>query len=262
MRIIILCILLYTNLTISQGNKIYVSYNITNNITGNPIYVKAALFIDNDMSLYKISPKDTKYSKKDSINYVKENNTITKINYETNDGDFLIITDKRKDTLKYTSNSGETKFLVNEKIKPFKWILHNETRKIGSFICNKATTYFRGRNYIAWYATKIPTNNGPWKFSGLPGLILEVYDFDKIFFWELESVIYPFKEKITIEIPNKKTYKSISLEDYVAMRSVNSKNYSRLLVSKMPKGSKARGMKIERTGIELIYEWEEETKEN
>lgn len=40
----------------------------------------------------------------------------------------------------------------------------------------KATLSFRGRNWTAWYATDIPLPYGPWKFQGLPGLIMEMED--------------------------------------------------------------------------------------
>lgn len=30
--------------------------------------------------------------------------------------------------------------------------------------------------YTSWYAPEIALNKGPWKFNGLPGLILKVED--------------------------------------------------------------------------------------
>ncbi len=56
------------------------------------------------------------------------------------------------------------------------WNITNERTMILSYSCQKATTTFRGRTYEAWFATEIPINNGPWKFGGLPGLILKVSD--------------------------------------------------------------------------------------
>lgn len=39
--------------------------------------------------------------------------------------------------------------------------------------CVKAYTDFHGRKWSVWFTTDIPVSNGPWKFGGLPGLILE-----------------------------------------------------------------------------------------
>ena len=59
------------------------------------------------------------------------------------------------------------------------WQMSDETEMIAGYLCQKATCNFRGRNYTAWFAMDIPINLGPWKFCGLPGLILKVYDDDK-----------------------------------------------------------------------------------
>lgn len=56
------------------------------------------------------------------------------------------------------------------------WAVQSETKKIGDFKVQKATTNFGGREWIAWFAPDIPIMEGPYKFNNLPGLILEVYD--------------------------------------------------------------------------------------
>lgn len=68
------------------------------------------------------------------------------------------------------------------------WKLHNEVQTIGNFKCHKATTKFRGRKYEVWYTTEIPVNFGPWKFNGLPGLILRVNDKSKEVLIELTKL--------------------------------------------------------------------------
>ena len=57
----------------------------------------------------------------------------------------------------------------------------SKTMNILGYKCEKASLLFRGRRYIAYYTPEIPTNIGPWKFHGLPGLILKVYSEDKSF---------------------------------------------------------------------------------
>ena len=66
------------------------------------------------------------------------------------------------------------KYLYEEPLTPITWNLQPGTEEICSHKCQKATTSFRGRKWTAWYTPEIPIDNGPWKFGGLPGLILKV----------------------------------------------------------------------------------------
>ena len=61
------------------------------------------------------------------------------------------------------------------------WTLTEDTCTYLTYLCKKATTNYKGRNYIAWFTTEIPIKDGPYIFSGLPGLILKIYDEKKMF---------------------------------------------------------------------------------
>ncbi|MEQ1799963.1 MAG: GLPGLI family protein [Lacibacter sp.] len=77
----------------------------------------------------------------------------------------------------------------SDSLHNMQWVLNEKVKKIDSFVCSQATCFFRGRSYTAWYTPEIPVSNGPWKFGGLPGLILEVYDSAKVVYWRVVSVI-------------------------------------------------------------------------
>lgn len=83
-------------------------------------------------------------------------------------------------------------FGYNEEPK-FKWKISNDKQKIGEYEAQKATTEFGGRKWTAWFTESIPFPDGPYKFSGLPGLIVKIEDAEKNFSWVL-TANKPLKE--------------------------------------------------------------------
>ena len=78
------------------------------------------------------------------------------------------------------SNNSE----FTEPCPPQQWTLHSETKTILEHHCQKATCHWRGRDFVAWFAPDIPVKRGPWRFNGLPGLILKLYDTDRFYTFE------------------------------------------------------------------------------
>ncbi|WP_409789344.1 GLPGLI family protein [Chryseobacterium hispalense] len=56
------------------------------------------------------------------------------------------------------------------------WKIFPDKQKIGEFNAQKATTSFGGRQWTAWFTVDIPFQDGPYKFCGLPGLIVKIED--------------------------------------------------------------------------------------
>ena len=103
-------------------------------------------------------------------------------------------------------------YLLKENIYPHDWVIHDESREIMGYTCQRATCNFRGRDYNAWFTIEIPVNDGPYKFYGLPGLILSIEDtesevkFSAIGMEKLENTIITAK--------NKSNYIECTLDQY------------------------------------------------
>lgn len=72
---------------------------------------------------------------------------------------------------------------INWKISDEKGVSTFEKYKI-----QKATATAWGRNWTAWFTPDIPIQDGPYKFYGLPGLIVKIEDQDKNFSWQLAGI--------------------------------------------------------------------------
>ena len=69
---------------------------------------------------------------------------------------------------------------TQEKRKPIKWTLNDNTLTVAGYLCKTAVCQLHGRKWTVCYAEDIPTTAGPWKLCGLPGLIVEAVSDDGI----------------------------------------------------------------------------------
>ncbi len=96
-------------------------------------------------------------------------------------------------TLRFNGNIIGDTYYYDEPLHPMEWTIGDETKEVLGHQCQKATTSWRGRKWTAWFSD-IPYNDGPWKFGGLPGLILEMSDSTgehKIRAKEIKHEIFP-----------------------------------------------------------------------
>lgn len=125
-----------------------------------------------------------------------------------------------------------TALLVDEPVLPtIKWQITTEKKSIGTFICQKATARFRGRNYISWFTMDIPVSNGPWKLQGLPGLILEATDEAGEIQFLFSSIEMPSSDLVSIKQPT--LGKKIDFETYKKADAIEYKNHERAMMSLM-----------------------------
>ena len=76
-------------------------------------------------------------------------------------------------------------FVYQDSVPSLEWKFSDEeTDSIMGYDCRKATVEFAGRNYTAWFTPEIPLPFGPYKFGGLPGLILKLEDAERQYIWE------------------------------------------------------------------------------
>lgn len=73
------------------------------------------------------------------------------------------------------TNIEQTNMIVEE-TPVIKWHILPETQKIQNYNCQKATANFGGRIWEAWFSKELPFPDGPYKFHGLPGLIVKLED--------------------------------------------------------------------------------------
>lgn len=104
-----------------------------------------------------------------------------------------------------------------------KWNLSTEKKKVQDINLQKAVTSWGGRNWTAWFSNEIPFQEGPYKFHGLPGLIVEIYDDRNNYHLQLvksekimneeENQFIEMSKKMSIPITWEK-YKSTKLKYY------------------------------------------------
>lgn len=102
------------------------------------------------------------------------------------DTEFMVI--KKENTINLYSLIDENLYVVKENFPILKWDIKQETKKIGDVECQLATLTYKGRNWEAWFSTKYTVTFGPYIFSGLPGIIVELSDIKKNYIFKLSRI--------------------------------------------------------------------------
>ena len=224
----IIFIILLTNCLYGQNKIVNVEYEIYYN-TERPNTQNANLYFDEskNISIFKRNnPKINKVAEKN-----KEENSINiNITSKRQSSNYI---DYKKDSLFSVVGIAGENYLISEKIPNIKWTLVDEEKLIDNNKVYKATCYFRGRNYIAWYSLDYPWKFGPWKFQGLPGLIFEIYDETKRFNWLIKNISKESDSDIfyldTKELQNK------NIQEYAKLIDSESSVISERLNAKLPR---------------------------
>ena len=110
-------------------------------------------------------------------------------------------------------------YRVEEKLE-FNWkIDNNATGVVLGMKCKRATCRYAGRDYEAWFAPEIPISNGPYKFGGLPGLIVKLQDSGNEHVFELREI--KKVNKPMYMYTSSRTYTKISAKGYAKALKMN-----------------------------------------
>lgn len=93
---------------------------------------------------------------------------------------YILFKDFKKNTFYLRDQIKFKFFIIKDTLVNFDWELQDETKTILGYTCQKAICTFRGRKFEVFFTKELPFSDGPWKLSGLPGLILEAFSEDDI----------------------------------------------------------------------------------
>jgi len=137
--------------------------------------------------------------------------------------------DYKKKKISVIDNISTHSFIYEEALEPQTWTIFDETMTITGYLCQKAVCDYRGRSYEAWFTSEIPISEGPWKFYGLPGLIIKLYDTKRHYEFELVEFkksdtsidIQPLSTKKITVIGQTKKLTKIERAKFLAMKFGN-----------------------------------------
>ena len=109
---------------------------------------------------------------------------------------------------------------IKDSIPEYKWKLFDESQTITGYLCKKATTTKqtgRSQAITAWYCEDIPIDDGPFDFTGLPGLILQI-EIDDRSIIKFEEINFLNEVNINIEEPENAA-EMLTMDEYLKKKA-------------------------------------------
>jgi len=174
----------------------------------------------------------------------------------------FVLKNKKTKTVYFVDHGipdGDSPFIFGtDSLYPMKWTPVPDRKFVLGYICQGAKTTFRGRTYIAYYAPELPYSDGPWKFGGLPGLILAVEDKSGEFHWEALEIIKNYQGVPLMPKPTEFHYHPWN--EYVKiLRAYRDKQYKEAVARHIRKGISGGGVRIiDEEILHRVYSFEGE----
>lgn len=201
--VLILNLLLFT-FNFGQNNLIHVKYSLTYKPSNDVLYkdeIKEDFFhLYIDVSKHESTFISQSKKTSDSL-FQNVKNVLDLYKYKDIKGSFnnVIIYDFKSITLKEYDNIGSLSVFYSLKNFNINWEIKNDKKLIGGHEVMKATCNLFGREWVAWFFTKLVSiPEGPYKFKGLPGLVAEISDIKEDYKFSFVSM-------------NKSTYQEFSI---------------------------------------------------
>lgn len=135
-------------------------------------------------------------------------------------GEAYVVTEAEGAVVSYEvllRRDGLHEYITTEPVREIEWELVDSTRKFANLEAKGAKCSFRGRNYFAWYVPKIAVGFGPWKFNGLPGLIVWVEEIGGVYAFLAEKIEVSTLHRMP-KVQFTLTSSKISIEQYAFYR--------------------------------------------
>jgi GLPGLI family protein len=117
---------------------------------------------------------------------------------------------------------GPTTYYYQEPASLFAWVITPTTATVAGYACQRATTSFGRRTWEAWFTRTVPIPDGPYKFYGLPGLIVKVGDTRGHYVFELTR-LRPLAPPVAIA-PPKAGARPLPKADFVRSKTEYDRN--------------------------------------
>ncbi len=243
MKIIIKILIAFSFIT-ANCQSIYVKYDVKIDVSGtSPAPFQHNYIIENSdgISVQKKFLVGSTYGKATTVN--NESSTTIRIGNDTT----FIFKNFLDNSLLSEEKIFTKMFVVSDELNLFKWKIESDTLTLLTYKCRKATTTFRGRDYIVYFTEEIPVPDGPGKFNGLPGLILKVSLVNSLSIFDVEAVAVRFEKASKLLANPFKTKQIIPFTDF---KKEYNKKYAELQL--FSKNQNDATIAIKKGGLELL----------
>lgn len=179
-KTLLLLMLFLSLISFAQGTRIMYEYRFVSDLAKKDSANTELMYLDIKKDGSKFYSRKRFYSDSVRDAYIQKQLASGATNFSYNDNNAgKVESSVNKSYPDFKTNLhttiGPNRFDVTD-TKPMEWKILPDKKKFDKFDAQKATLDFGGRTWTAWFSQDFPFQDGPYKFHGLPGLILEMED--------------------------------------------------------------------------------------